>query len=90
MGLLDKVKEQAATATAAAKDAAHKGQSKLEDIQANRSADGIFRDLGVTAYAVQTSRGTDRSAADIDRLCEALQAHEAAHGPLNLTIDPPA
>ncbi len=46
MGLLDKVKATAATATEAAKDAAAKGQAKLDDAQAKKAADGLLRDLG--------------------------------------------
>ena len=47
MGLLDKVKEQAAVAGAAAKDAAAKGQAKMEEAQAKRAADGQLRELGL-------------------------------------------
>ena len=84
MGILDKVKEQAATASAVAKDAAQKGQAKLDDIQAKKAADGMLRDLGAAVYAQQTGRGTDRSAAEVDRLVAALRAHEDAHGPIDL------
>ena len=53
MGFLDKVKEQAASATAVAKDAAQKGQAKLDDMQAKKAADALLRDLGVATYAAQ-------------------------------------
>ena len=46
MGLLDKVKATAARATEAAKDAAAKGQAKLDEAQAKKAADGMLRDLG--------------------------------------------
>ena len=39
MGLLDKVKATAASATEAAKDAAAKGQAKLDESQAKKAAD---------------------------------------------------
>ena len=52
MGLLDKVKD-AAQATVAAKDAAAKGQAKLDEAQAKRAADGLLRDLGAAYYATQ-------------------------------------
>jgi len=87
MGFLDKVKEQAATATAVAKDAAQKGQAKLDTIQAKRLADAILRDIGVAFYAQQTGRGNDQTSAEIERLCGALREHEAAHGPIPLQYE---
>ena len=88
MGFLDKVKEQAATATAAAKDAAQKGQAKLDNMQANKAADGLLRDLGAAVYAQQTGRATDQTAADIERLMGQLRDHEQAYGPLQLQPSP--
>lgn len=90
MGFLDKMKEQAAVATTVAKDAAAKGQAKLEDAQAKRAADGIFRDLGVAVYAQRTGRASGASAADVDRLVAALARHEEQHGTLTLTFESPA
>ena len=58
MGFLDRVKEQAAIATAAAKDAAQKGQAKLDDLQAKRAGDALLRDLGAAIYAQKTGRST--------------------------------
>jgi hypothetical protein len=87
MGFLDKVKEQAATATAAAKDAAQKGQAKLDTIQAKRAADAILRDLGAVVYGQRSGRGTAQSDADIERLTGALAAHEQAHGPIDLGLE---
>jgi hypothetical protein len=84
MGLLDKVKAQAATATSMAKDAAQKGQAKLDEVQSKRGADGMLRDLGAAVYATKTGRPTPTTDADIDRLVAALQAHESEHGPLTL------
>jgi hypothetical protein len=89
MGFLDKVKEQAAVATAVAKDAAQKGQAKLDDIQAKRAADAMLRDLGAAFYAQRTGRATPSSEADIDRLVAALGQHEADHGPLSLSPEAP-
>jgi hypothetical protein len=84
MGLLDKVKAQAAVATEMAKDAAQKGQAKLGDMQANKSADGLLRDLGASFYATKTGRATPTTDSDIDRLIAAVHAHEAEHGALAL------
>lgn len=84
MGLLDKVKEQAATATAVAKDAAQKGQAKVEELQAKRVADGLLRDLGAAVYSQHAGHGTPRPQAEVDRLIAALREHEAANGPIDL------
>ena len=80
MGLLDKVKATAATATEAAKDAAAKGQAKLDDAQAKKAADGLLRDLGAAFYATKTGRSTPTTDSEIERLVAALQQHESEHG----------
>ena len=86
MGLLDKVKESAAQATALAKDAAQKGQAKLDEVQAKRAADALFRDLGAAAYAEKMGRGGPTTSADIDRVLAALEEHERMHGTIDLTL----
>ena len=58
MGLLDKVKAQATAATEMAKDAAAKGQAKMNEAQAKKAADGMLRDLGAAFYATKTGRST--------------------------------
>ncbi len=85
MGFMDKVKEQAANATAAAKDAASKGQSKLDTMQANKAADALLRDLGAAVYAQQTGRGNPQTDEAIGRICDQLRQHEATYGPVQLT-----
>jgi hypothetical protein len=84
MGLLDKVKAQATAATEMAKDAAAKGQAKMNDAQAKKTADGLLRDLGAAYYATQTGRATPTTEADIGHLVAALQAHESEHGQITL------
>ena len=84
MGLLDKVKAQATAATVMAKDAAQKGQAKLDEVQAKKAADGMLRDLGAAVYATKTGRATPTTDSDIDRLVAALETHESEHGPLVL------
>jgi hypothetical protein len=84
MGLLDKVKAQATAATTMAKDAAQKGQAKLDEVQSKKGADGMLRDLGAAFYATKTGRATPSTDADIDHLVGALQAHESEHGALTL------
>ena len=68
MGFLDKVKEGAAQATAVAKDAAQKGQAKLDAMQSKKAADGLLHDLGAAAYAEKTGRGAANNSAEIDRI----------------------
>jgi hypothetical protein len=87
MGFLDKVKEGAAQATAVAKDAANKGQAKLNDLQAKRAADSLLRDLGAAAYAEKTGRGAADNSAEIDRILGALEQHERDNGPIDLTTN---
>lgn len=84
MGLLDKVKATAATATEAAKDAAAKGQAKLDEAQAKKAADGMLRDLGAAFYATRTGRTTPATDAEIERLVAALREHETQHGQITL------
>jgi hypothetical protein len=84
MGLLDKVKAQATAATEMAKDAAAKGQAKLDDAQSKKAAEGMLRDLGAAFYATKTGRATPTTDADIERLVGALQQHESEHGPMTL------
>jgi len=86
MGLLDRVKEGAAQATAVAKDAARQGQAKLDALQAKRAADALLRDLGAAAYAEKVGRAGPTTAGDIDRLLSELEEHERAHGPIDLTL----
>ena len=84
MGLLDKVKAQATAATEMAKDAAAKGQAKMNEVQAKKAADGMLRDLGAAFYATKTARSTPTTDAEIDQLVAALQAHESEHGQITL------
>lgn len=85
MGFLDKVKEGAAQASAAAKDAAQKGQAKLDAMQAKKAADGLLRDLGAAAYAEKIGRAPANNSAEIDRILAALEQHEQENGQIDLT-----
>jgi hypothetical protein len=90
MGLLDKVKATAATATEAAKDAAAKGQAKLDEVQAKRAADAMLRDLGAGYYATKTGRATPTTDAEMERLVTAIREHEDQHGQITLAPESPA
>jgi hypothetical protein len=90
MGILDKVKEQAVKGTAVAKEAAQKGQAKIDELQAKRAADALLRDLGAAAYAQKTGRATPTTDADVERLVASLHEHEANHGTIDLSLTPPS
>ena len=83
MGFMDKVKEQASVAAAAAKDAAQKGQAKVEEVQAKRAADGVLRDLGLAVYLQATDRATPTIEGDVAGYVETLRSYEAEHGALD-------
>jgi hypothetical protein len=83
MGLLDKVKAQAATVTDVAKEAAAKGQTKLDELQQKRAADALLRELGLYVFRAQTGELTkDASDLEINRLVTLLKEHVEEHGPL--------
>ena len=84
MGLLDRVREQAAQvaqrAGQATQEAAQQGKAKLDQAQAKRRADAMFRDLGAAVYAERTGRGGTDTADKIERLVKALSEQEASQG----------
>ena len=82
MGILDKVKGQAAAAASAAREAAQKGQSKVDEFQARRGADQTLRKLGLAVYLNQAGRGSATYEQDITGLFETLAQYEGEHGPL--------
>ena len=88
MGLLDKVKASATAATDMAKDAAAKGQAKIDEAQSKKAANGMLRDLGAAFYATKTGRATPTTDADIERLVTALQTYESEHGQITLAPSP--
>src|SRR5688572_23101174 len=83
MGFMDKLQQTA-------KESFEKGKEKLDDVQADRTADRLLRDLGA-GYAASRSGG-DAGTADehIERLIGELQAHEAQHGGLGKEAPPAA
>lgn len=89
MGLLDKVKEQAAQAAHKAQEAGKAGQAKLNEAQAKRRVDSLFRDLGAAVYAERKGKpGTDPSV--IERLIGEITALEAEHGDGAVSTEPTA
>jgi len=84
MGLMDRVKEQAAQLAqktqVVAQEVAKEGKAKADQIQAKRRADAMFRDLGAAVYAQRTGRAGTDTADKIERLVNALQQQEAQEG----------
>ena len=80
MGLMDKVRAQGSQLAQVAQDAAREGKVKLDQAQAKRRADALFRDLGAAVYAERTGRGSPDSKERIDRLVDALSRQEADQG----------
>jgi hypothetical protein len=80
MGLMDRVREQAAQLAQKTQEAAQEGRVMLDQAQARRRADAMFRDLGAAVYAERTGRGGPDGTAKIDRLVKALSRQEAEQG----------
>jgi len=89
MGLMDRVREQAAQLAQKTQEAAQEGRVMLDQAQARRRADAMFRDLGAAVYAERTGRGGPDGAAKIDRLVKALSRQEAEQG-LGDSSSPPS
>jgi hypothetical protein len=80
MGLMDKVRAQSTVLAQKAQDTAREGKVKLDQAQAKRRADAMFRDLGAAVYAERTGRASPDSKEKIDRLVDALSRQEADQG----------
>jgi hypothetical protein len=80
MGLMDRVREQAAQLAQKTQEGAQQGRVMLDQAQARRRADAMFRDLGAAVYAERTGRGGPDGAAKIDRLVKALSRQETEQG----------
>ena len=89
MGLMDRVRDQAAQLAQKTQEAAQEGRVMLDQAQARRRADAMFRDLGAAVYAERTGRGGADGAAKIDRLVKALSRQEAEQG-LGDSSSPPS
>ena len=83
MGFMDKLQQTA-------KESFEKGKEKLDDVQADRAADKLLRDLGAWYYASRSGRDDGTADQHIERLIGELQAHEAQHGELGKEAPPAA
>jgi len=81
---MDQFRERAALVAQrtaqATQEAAHQGKTKLDQAQAKRRADAMFRDLGAAVYAERTGRGGTDTADKIERLVKALSEQESSQG----------
>jgi hypothetical protein len=76
MPFMDKVKAGAAQAAQKAQEAAKAGQAKIDQVQAKRELDSMYRDLGAAVYEQRTGAGSGNSDAEIERLVGAITAHQ--------------
>ena len=78
MGILDKMKQQAAQLkdSEKVKGVTGKVKEKVEDVQARRKANDLLADLGRLLYAQQTGRTNATAEAEIARLVAELRALE--------------
>jgi hypothetical protein len=83
MALMDKMKAQAAQLAQKAQEAGKAGQSKIEEVQARRRADGLLRQLGQAVYSQHTGTATPETSGQIDSLIAELKTYEEEHGPLS-------
>ncbi|MGO8956209.1 MAG: hypothetical protein ACLQFR_02360 [Streptosporangiaceae bacterium] len=89
MGLMDRVKAQAAQLAQTAQEAALEGKAKLDQAQTGRRGDALLRSLGAAVFADRTGRGTPDTQARIDKLIADISAHERETG-LNLADSQPS
>lgn len=80
MSLMDRMKVQATQLAQKTQEAANEGRAKLDQVQAKRRADAMFRDLGAAIYAERTGRAGTDNADKIERLVQALSKQEAEQG----------
>ena len=78
MSLLNKMKETASAAADKAKDAGKAGQAKLDQAQAKKKLDGLYRDLGEAVHLERT--GQAKAEGEVERLLSEIEAHVAENG----------
>jgi len=85
MNFLDKVKQHAALAKAAANDKARQGQANIDAVEAAIAADSVLRVLGAQILFERTGRGTVTTEEAIGSYLELLKEYEEEYGSLNET-----
>lgn len=83
MGFMDKVKEQAQVASTMAKEAAQKGQAKVDEVQSKVQAEGIYKELGRLTWLKAAGRATSETDTQIEAAIKRLAQWESEHGELS-------
>jgi hypothetical protein len=78
MALFDKIKTQVGEVATLAGQAGQAGKAKVEEVQARRQLDALYRDLGQAVYEAQRDNLVDSS--EISRLLAAITEHVAKSG----------
>ena len=88
MGFMDKVKAQATVLADKAQTGVQQGQTKLAEMQTNKQADHILRELGAYVFISERGRNQPDSEQKVAALMAQLDAIEAAGTPVILSPDP--
>jgi hypothetical protein len=80
MGVMKRVKGQATQLAQKSQEAAREGRVKLDQVQARRRADALFRALGAAVFAERTGQGDPDTTQKIERLVRLLSEQEASIG----------
>jgi len=88
MGFMDKVKAQATVLADKAQTGVQQGQTKLAEMQTNKQADHILRELGAYVFLSERGRNQPDSEQKVAALMAQLDAIEAAGTPVILSPDP--
>ena len=91
MGLMDKVKSQAAALAEMAQEGARVGQERLTQMQSKRQADALLLEYGGLVYLQRAGRGDPGADARLAEITTQIAAFEAANGPIQVTpaVPPP-
>jgi hypothetical protein len=85
---MDKVKAQATVLADKAQTGVQQGQTKLAEMQTNKQADHILRELGAYVFLSERGRNQPDSEQKVAALMAQLDAIEAAGTPVILSPDP--
>src|SRR3954451_19690845 len=86
MSFADRLRAQATQLADQAQQRIAQGQAKLTELQVRKQADALLRDLGAAVWAAQRQGGPHQP---IEDAMAALDAHVAAHGPIDTAPSAP-
>jgi len=91
MGLMDKVKNQAAVLADRAQEGARLGQERLAQLQGSHQSNALLLEMGGLVYLARAGRPVEGSDARINELTRQLAAFESTNGPITVTpaVAPP-